>query len=166
MALLALAEAHIGRTADSPVTNLNGMVTRSSSSDILAVFFRYMKLSWVLDRLLEEVYGSDEVDEGASRNSRSFDQFLAKRAPPSKARRVSLIPPHPLQRRHHSLHSFRDTVSMQSTRFLAANMLRQRAANSMVHNRIVPTLRMQPTRSLRLQATPKMRFPVPVCESL
>ena len=60
--LLALAPAHDSWTVDSPVTNLNGMVTRSSS-DILAVFFRSMKLSWVLDLSLEGVYGSDEVDE-------------------------------------------------------------------------------------------------------
>lgn len=41
---------------------------------------------------------------------------------------------------------------MQSTR--AFNMLRQRA---------MPAFRAQPVRNLRLQASPKMRSPVPVC---
>ena len=47
------------------------------------------------------------------------------------------------------LYRLHDT--MQSTR--AFNMLRQRA---------MPAFRAQPTRGLRLQASPKMRMPVPV----
>lgn len=64
---------------------------------------------------------------------------------------------------------------MQSTRFLAANMLRQQAAaaSPLLRSRAVPMLRSQPiiktqpsmVRTLRLQATPKMRMPVPVSPS-
>ncbi|KAK5175138.1 uncharacterized protein LTR77_000275 [Saxophila tyrrhenica] len=50
---------------------------------------------------------------------------------------------------------------MQTTRFLATNMLRQQSAGSMLQKRATPMLRMQPTRSLRLQATPRMRMASP-----
>lgn len=56
-------------------------------------------------------------------------------------------------------------ADMQSTRFLGANMMRQQAATSMVRSRVAPMLRTQPTRGLRLQATPKMSMPVPVCHA-
>ena len=49
------------------MTNLKGMVTRSSSSDILAVFSGDTTLSKVCVLQVEEVLRSDEVDEGARR---------------------------------------------------------------------------------------------------
>ncbi|KAM0719714.1 hypothetical protein Q7P37_003847 [Cladosporium fusiforme] len=54
----------------------------------------------------------------------------------------------PSLRSAHSTHT--TTATMQTTR--AFNMLRQRAA---------PAFRAQPVRNLRLQASPKMRSPVP-----
>ncbi|KAK3052195.1 hypothetical protein LTR09_006787 [Extremus antarcticus] len=40
-------------------------------------------------------------------------------------------------------------------------MLRQPSASAMLQKRAVPMLRAQPTRSLRLQATPRLRMPSP-----
>lgn len=57
-------------------------------------------------------------------------------------------------------------LKMQSTRFLAANMLRQQTASSMLQKRIVPMLRMHPSRSLRLQATPRLGMAAPVWHTL
>jgi hypothetical protein len=53
-------------------------------------------------------------------------------------------------------------AEMQSTRSLAAGMLRQQTASSMLRTQAMPMLRNQQLRSLRLQAAPKMRMPVPV----
>ncbi|GAB7360361.1 hypothetical protein MBLNU230_g8319t1 [Neophaeotheca triangularis] len=50
---------------------------------------------------------------------------------------------------------------MQSTRFLATNMLRAQAPLRMQATKAAPMLRMQPTRGLRMQASPKMKMPVP-----
>ena len=50
---------------------------------------------------------------------------------------------------------------MQSTRFLGASMLRLQpsALNALKQRAMLP---MQPVRGLRLQASPKMKMPVPV----
>lgn len=66
-----------------------------------------------------------------------------------------ILLPSPLLQNHHL------TAAMQSTRFLAANMLRaQSAPTSMLRSRAVPMLRMQPARGFK--STPK-RMEVPVC---
>lgn len=53
---------------------------------------------------------------------------------------------------------------MQSTRFLASNMLRQQALNPTARARVANTFRMQPKRQLNMQASRPMRMPVPVWE--
>ena len=56
------------------------MVTRSSSSDILAVVLRDVKLPKVCVSQVEEVFRSDEVDEGARRGAMTS---LGKSSSPS-----------------------------------------------------------------------------------